>query len=333
MPGCSANYRSVISRYGVALVAVLLAAIIRYSITPWMPQGVPFVTFFLAVMLSAWTGGVGPGLFASFLSALIADFLFIEPFYEFRVDSHYVVSLGVFGLETVAISLMAEKSKKTETSLRKTEMQFRTAFQWASVGKTQIDVANGRFLEVNQAFCRITGYERDELLQMTPQDLTHPDDRCSDTIDAATLLRGARDQYGLEKRYIRKDGSVIWVQEESALIRSPDGQPQGTIAVILDITARKHAEEIGRWQTAQFETLLNQAPLGVYLVDADFRIVQMNPVARPVFGDIPGLIGSDFTSYGNHASQLKLWPFIATHSRLGNPTSALSRQSSVSIAG
>jgi signal transduction histidine kinase/ActR/RegA family two-component response regulator len=115
-------FQSFSQRYGLALAAVLLAAVIRFALSPWMPQGgVPFITFFLAVMLAAWVGGMGPGLFASVLSALVADFLYIEPAYQIKIKSTYMVSLGVFCLETVAISLLAEKSKRTEAKLREKE--------------------------------------------------------------------------------------------------------------------------------------------------------------------------------------------------------------------
>ncbi|HEU4683627.1 MAG TPA: response regulator [Nitrospira sp.] len=130
----------------------------------------------------------------------------------------------------------------TTEALRGSEQKFRKAFQWSSVGQAQVEVATRLFIEVNDAFCRMTGYSREELLAMRPDDLTHVDDRASDFHGFARLLRGETPRYGVEKRYVRKDGQTIWVQVEAALIRDQNGTPHQTIAVVLDITDRKQAE-------------------------------------------------------------------------------------------
>ncbi len=119
----STTYPFFSRRYGLAVAAVLVAAIIRVVLNPWMPEGTPFITFFFAVMFAAWTGGLGPGIFASALSALLADLLFIGTPYQFVFDSHYAVSMTQFGLETVAISIMADKSNRTEAALREQEAE------------------------------------------------------------------------------------------------------------------------------------------------------------------------------------------------------------------
>ena len=133
--------------------------------------------------------------------------------------------------------------KRTEDALRESEQRFRKAFQWALVGKAQINARTGCFLEVNEAFCRITGYSREELLILGPNDLNHPEDRACDDLAFKKLLRGETEQYRSEKRYCTKDGRTIWVQLEAALIRDGHGRPYQSIAVILDITDRRQAEE------------------------------------------------------------------------------------------
>jgi len=150
---------------------------------------------------------------------------------------------------------------RQEDVLRKNEQRFRTAFQLASVGKAQLDAQTGRFIDVNDEFCRLTGYCRDEILTLIPADLTHPDDRLADVEGFSRMLAGERDQYQVEKRYLRKNGTIIWVQVEAALIRDGQGRPYQTVAVILDVTARKQAEDALRRSEAQVRLLAETAEL------------------------------------------------------------------------
>ena len=97
-----------------------------------------------------------------------------------------------------------------------------------------------------------------------------------------------------ELELVRPDGTSIYLMGAAVPLFDAHGVVRGAVATLVDCTERKRAEDTVRQRTAQFETLLNAAPLGVYLVDADFRIRQVNPTARLVFGDIPDLIGRDF---------------------------------------
>ena len=93
---------------------------------------------------------------------------------------------------------------------------------------------------------------------------------------------------------MRKDGSRLHISLTISPITSGDGRIVGASKIARDITERRQAEVALSHRHAQFETLLNQSPLGVYLVDSDFRMREVNPLARPVFGDISDLIGRDF---------------------------------------
>jgi two-component system CheB/CheR fusion protein len=133
--------------------------------------------------------------------------------------------------------------KQAEAALRVSEEKFRTAFEWATVGKAQWDLKTGRFNAVNDQYCQITGFSREELLSMRAHDLDHPADRDWDAKAMGQLLRAETSAYRAEKRNIRKDGAVIWVQVEASLIRDAHGVPVRIIAIILDITERKRLEE------------------------------------------------------------------------------------------
>ena len=89
-------------------------------------------------------------------------------------------------------------------------------------------------------------------------------------------------------------GQAKWWDVAISPILDADGKPARLLAVSRDVTQREQADAVLRQRSAQFETLVNEAPLGIYLVDADFRVRQVNPIALPAFGNIPGLIGRDF---------------------------------------
>ena len=122
------------------------------------------------------------------------------------------------------------------------EEQFNAFFENANVGATQLD-PTGRFIAVNGRFCQITGYSREELLGgMTPLDLSYPDDRERDREHLMPFVEGKTSPYQVEKRYVRKDGQVIWVKITGGAVRDTDGRVVRTAGIIEDITARKNTE-------------------------------------------------------------------------------------------
>jgi two-component system cell cycle sensor histidine kinase/response regulator CckA len=126
-------------------------------------------------------------------------------------------------------------------ALRESEERFRATFEQAAVGigHTTLD---GRWLRVNQRLCDIVGYTRDELLARTFQDITHPDDLDFDLAEHRRLLANEIQTRSREKRYLHKDGSVVWVDLTVSMAREPSGELRYSIAVIQDITRRKQLE-------------------------------------------------------------------------------------------
>ncbi|MDI3291479.1 PAS domain S-box protein [Polyangium sp. 15x6] len=133
--------------------------------------------------------------------------------------------------------------KRAEEALRQSEAQYRAFFEMAIVGMGQLDPATGRILCVNDRYCDITGYSREELLSGSVRDLTHPDDRHEDWERYSRMIRGEVDEYCAEKRYIRKDGRIIWVHVAARLIRDAAGKPIRSVGILEDITQRKKAEQ------------------------------------------------------------------------------------------
>ena len=131
--------------------------------------------------------------------------------------------------------------KMTETALRESEARFRGTFENAAVGIGHVGMG-GEWLRVNETLCKITGYSKDELLKMTFQDLTHPDDLDADVVRFAELMKGEIDSYMVEERYFHSGGHVVWIDLTAALQRDAEGEPLYCISVVEDISERKEAE-------------------------------------------------------------------------------------------
>jgi PAS domain S-box-containing protein len=116
-------------------------------------------------------------------------------------------------------------------------------FELTGVGAAQADPTTGRFRHVNSKMCEITGYSEEELLGMTFLEITHPDDRQENFEGFQQAVHGGAPEYEVEKRYVRKDGQVVWVSVNARVLRNEIGQPLRTVAVIQDITERKRAEK------------------------------------------------------------------------------------------
>lgn len=130
--------------------------------------------------------------------------------------------------------------KRAEEALRESEEQNRAIVEQTTVGMARAD-RKGRTFFVNKAFCEMLGYEESELIGKTISTLTHPQER-TQTAQAYKRLMQDGQPYEMEKRYIRKDGSVLWINVSASPVRDLRGKPQSAVAVVVDITARKKAE-------------------------------------------------------------------------------------------
>jgi PAS domain S-box-containing protein len=133
--------------------------------------------------------------------------------------------------------------QKVEEALVSSEAEFRAMFDLAGIGLVQADTPALRFTRVNRKFCEIVGYSSEELLARTYLDLTSPLDRHQDLKVLARVLRGKTDSWSMEKRCLRKDGSVVWVGVDGTVLRAEDGRAVRIMAMISDLTVRKLAEQ------------------------------------------------------------------------------------------
>lgn len=208
------------------------------------------------------------------------------------------------------------------------ETHFATIFQKAATGKALVDL-QGRFTEVNARLCALTGFSRAELLNRTFADITFTEDLETGLGLHRDALAGLGDTYFLEKRYVRADGSLVWVEVSVALVRDGAGAPLHCILDILDIDQRKQDEALLKDHHAELErrvsvrtrevmnsratlqAITDNLPILISHVDRDLRYLFLNDVYRQIFGVVPAeLLGRSVKDVLSPALYEQLEPYF-----------------------
>jgi len=155
---------------------------------------------------------------------------------------------------------------------------FEAAFEQEAMGMAlrAIDPLHSRWLLVNNKLCDILGYTREELLQLTSVDISLPEERQLAVAYNERLLQGDLSSYSREKRYVRKDGRVIWANVWLSAVLGPDDKPTQIISVIQDITERKRADALKREAENRFRDVVNSSPAAITLKDRNGRFQIVN---------------------------------------------------------
>ena len=179
--------------------------------------------------------------------------------------------------ERYEAKLEAEVLARTN-EVSESDKLFRAAFDQNAIGMAIRDIGprNSRWLRVNQKFCDIFGYTREEILQMTSIDVSPPEERHIAVEFNERILRGEIGSYSREKRYVRKDGHIIWANIWLSPILGPDGVPTQLIQVLQDITERKQVEMALRDSEERFRAVVDSSPTAILLKDTDGRYLMAN---------------------------------------------------------
>ena len=176
-----------------------------------------------------------------------------------------LLAASTVGLLVRQRTLALVRAQVSDDARRESEERFGALFNQATVGVAQVDSDTGQFLRANQRYADILGYSVQELLGKTFQSLTHPDDLAADMAQVRRLKSGDLPEYRLEKRYIHKDGHVVW----GDLTVSSMWFTGHHIAVVQDITSRKRMEETLRANEQRLRSILERLPMGLCLVQED----------------------------------------------------------------
>ncbi len=179
--------------------------------------------------------------------------------------------------------------KRVEQALRQSEERFRTVFTEAAIGMT-VSAADGKILHANKAMCAITGRTEEELRQTSVLAFTHPDDYQITVALERRLTSGAIPSYVIRKRYVRKDGTVVWARSNASAVRDGAGKVVNVVGLAEDISARVAAEEALRRSEERFRTAAEHAT--DVIVEVDLRSGEMELFGR--CGAIMGEGAQDF---------------------------------------
>ena len=194
------------------------------------------------------------------------------------VDVEVSVSVISHGGREVICTIVRDvtERKQAEEELREAEERFRSAFGDAAIGMALVGT-DGRWLQVNRSLCRLVGYPEEKLLTKTFQDITHPDDLEADLGYVRRMLDGEIQTYQMEKRYLHRDGRVVWISLNVSLVRDAEGNPLYFISQMQDITERKRAEEALAQSENRLRTIIETEPECVKVLGMDGALLEMNP--------------------------------------------------------
>lgn len=237
--------------------------------SPARVAGAGFAALILATMLIGFSGGY-------FGSARVARAVLAV----FRHEKPGDGLEGISEFETLRKLLDdAAQAHDHSNDADRIARRFRDAFEHAGTGFA-LKTLEGRFVDANPAYCEMTGYALEDLKQYYYSDLLHPDDRGENRRLTDRLRTEHGDDFVLENRYVRRDGTVVWVRKSTSLVRRADRKPQWIVVLAEDVTARKLAD----LERRRFSEALRQLGAPLLLINKDLRIDFANAAFTRLFG-------------------------------------------------
>ena len=298
--------RPVIVEYLVAALFVAVAATATVMLRRKFPD-TPNALFFCAVILSAWFGGWGPGLFAGILSTVASVYCLPPPLFTDQGVGGMIPRFMVFLLASFFISWICSEQKRAQAALRQardeleqrvhertrelaaSEAKLKEAQRIANIGYWERDVIADR-ITWSEETCRIFGLQSygGDLCQTKLQELIHPDDRQLQSQALAEALKGKR-LYDVEYRIVRPSGEVRFVHVRDEIEYDQSGRPIRMFGTVQDITERKRAEAALCQSEQRLHSLVKSAPIAIVYFDSQGLLESYNPEAIELWGRTPAI--------------------------------------------
>jgi PAS domain S-box-containing protein len=173
--------------------------------------------------------------------------------------------------------------KRADAALRASEERWRRLFEASSAGMGVMDLTT-RYVATNAALQNMLGYTDEELRSLSAVDVTHPDDRAATREALAEFVAGARQEYHIDKRYLKKDGTPLWVNVTTTYVPASDVTPAMLQGVCINIDDRKRAEAALRASDARMRAVFAASPVGIARSDENRRLVRANPALQRMLG-------------------------------------------------
>jgi len=257
------------ARYGIAVLSVALAAVIRLALEPVFGHDVPLSFFGFAVIVASWFGGLGPGLLATALSLLIGDYLFLEPRYSiFHYSNPYNLNRAVvFALTGTIFSLLINRLRNSIKAEQESAEAFRLLVEGVKDYAIFMLDPQGRVASWTPAAERVTGFTRDEIIGRSYLTLCTPEQIENDMPQRGLEIAAAEGRYEEEDWRVRKDGSRFWASVLTTALRDERGRLRGFARVARDITERKRVEDALRESQRFVQQIVEVSPGVIYIYD------------------------------------------------------------------
>ena len=312
---------SIVSGYGLAIAAFAAALILTLSIRH-VTGNPTFFLFYVAIFVSVWFGGRGAGWVTTALAIVTLHSFFRATTDPLVVTGERLPTLLAFITTMVAADVLSTKRHRAEKALRsardrlETAVQDRTAelrrantdlsieiaergraeaavrareerwrrlFETSSAGMALTDLTS-RYVATNSAFQNMLGYSDEEFKTLTALDITHPDERAISEAVVAEFARGARHEYHVDKRYMKKDGTPLWVNVTAAYVPATDVTPPMLQGVYINIDDRKRAEQALRTSEERWRTVFETSSVGIATSDENLRVSTANAAFQRIVG-------------------------------------------------
>ena len=273
------------ARLALAMALPFLAWHLQTRAWDWISPSVTLL-FYPAVFAAAWLSGWRGGLLATAISAGLVAYFFLEPTGTFSIAAKSDISrLAVFTAMGILFAAFHEHFRLNQARLKETTQRLETLFEEAPLGIAIIDSLSGHIHSANTRFADIAGRPREELATIDWMAITHPDDVGEDLDNMARLNAGEIPGFQMNKRYLKPDGSIVWISMTIAPVSVAEGERPRHLCMIEDIgerLARERADLRRREQAARAESeqrlgaVIGQGLMGIGEADAEHRILEVN---------------------------------------------------------